>query len=331
MATANLHATITLLFIILPLLLFSTTTVAFSISRSFSSSTTPSTFIKLQRQQHNQPLISRRLRHVVMMTDGHEDTTNNNSKATRYETTDINKNKANNIRILGICGGIGSGKSTACKLMVESLGCLALIDADKLAHSVYSPGSTAANEIIAEFGQEVVVMLQPPHSDDDDKGEAESSIVEIDRKKLGSIVFSNTDAMSKLETIVWPHVRTKIEERIQDIIQQHQRQQQQQSSDANATIPNNTTNNNIIVVEAALLLETNWHDLFDGLWIIQSTCEVSKQRLITTRGMTEKEALIRIHAQDTRRGIVHAVRNKPPSRRRLNNRIGPLCFLHVPT
>lgn len=237
------------------------------------------------------------------MTDGHEDTTNNNSKATRYETTDINKNKANNIRILGICGGIGSGKSTACKLMVESLGCLALIDADKLAHSVYSPGSTAANEIIAEFGQEVVVMLQPPHSDDDDKGEAESSIVEIDRKKLGSIVFSNTDAMSKLETIVWPHVRTKIEERIQDIIQQHQRQQQQQSSDANATIPNNTTNNNIIVVEAALLLETNWHDLFDGLWIIQSTCEVSKQRLITTRGMTEKEALIRIHAQDTRRGI----------------------------
>jgi hypothetical protein len=44
--------------------------------------------------------------------------------------------------------------------------------------------------------------------------------------------------------------------------------------------------------------------------------------------MTEKEALIRIHAQDTRRGIVHAVRNKPPSRRRLNNRIGPL--LQIP-
>jgi dephospho-CoA kinase len=248
----------------------------------------------------------------------------------RPQGTKLHKNKANNIRILGICGGIGSGKSTACKLMVESLGCMALIDADKLAHSVYSPGSTAANEIIAQFGQDVVVMLQPPHSDNNEEGEAKSSsIVEIDRKKLGSIVFSNTDAMSKLETIVWPHVRTKIEERIQDIIQQQQ--QQQTLSDANATIPNNTTNNNIIVVEAALLLETNWHDLFDGLWIIQSTCEVSKHRLITTRGMTEKEALIRIHAQDTRRGIVHAVRNKPPSRRRLNNRIGPLCFLHVPT
>jgi dephospho-CoA kinase len=187
--------------------------------------------------------------------------------------------------------------------MVESLGCLALIDADQLAHSVYSPGSTAANEIIAQFGQDVVVLLQPPHSDDDDKKGAKSStIVEIDRKKLGSIVFSNTNAMSKLEMIVWPHVRTKIEERIQDIIQQ-QHQQQQTSSDANATIPNNTMNNNIIVVEAALLLETNWHDLFDGLWIIQSTCEVSKHRLITTRDMTEKEALIRIHAQDTRRGI----------------------------
>ena len=100
--------------------------------------------------------------------------------------------------------------------------------------------------------------------------------------------------MTKLETIVWPHVRTKIEERIKDIMQQ-------QSSDANATIPNTT--NNIIVVEAALLLETDWHELFDGLWIIQSTCEVSKQRLVETRGMTEKEALIRIRAQDTRRGI----------------------------
>ena len=164
-AKANLHATITLLFIVILRLLFSTTTVAFSITRS--SSTTLSTFhlfIKLQRQQHNQSLISRRRRQYhVMMTDGHDDTSNTNSKATGYETTDIIKNKVDNIRILGICGGIGSGKSTACKLMVESLGCLALIDADKLAHSVYSPGSMAANEIIAEFGQEVV-MLNPHHT-----------------------------------------------------------------------------------------------------------------------------------------------------------------------
>ena len=47
----------------------------------------------------------------------------------------------------------------------------------------------------------------------------------------------------------------------------------------------------------------DYHELFDGLWIIQSTCEVSKQRLVETRGMTEKEALIRIRAQDTRLGI----------------------------
>jgi len=297
---ANLHATTTLLFIVLPLL-FATSTVAFSITRS-SSSTTPSTLnllIKPERQQHNQPIIARRRRHYhVMRTDG-PDTTDNNSKMGYEEedtTTNIkNKKKVDNVKILGICGGIGSGKSTACNLMVESLGCMALIDADKLAHSVYGPGSIAANEIIAEFGQDVV-MLQPPHSSDDEDEGAES-IVEIDRKKLGSIVFSNSDAMSKLEMIVWPHVRIKIEERIQDILQQ----QEQQSSDTNATIPNTT--NNFIVVEAALLLETNWHDLFDGLWIIQSSCEVSKQRLIETRGMTEKEALIRIHAQDTRRGI----------------------------
>lgn len=297
MKKAQANLTTTLLFIVLPLL-FSTTTVAFSVTRS--SSSTLYLLIKPQRQQHNQALITRRRRdYRVMIIDGGPDTTDNNSKMGNEEddtTTNImNEKKIDNVKIIGICGGIGSGKSTACKLMVESLGCMTLIDADKLAHSVYEPGSAAAQEIIAEFGQEVV-GLQPPHSSDEEG--AESIVVEIDRKKLGSIVFSNPAAMTKLETIVWPHVRNKIEERIKDIMQQWQ---QQKSSDTNATIPNTT--NNIIVVEAALLLETNWHDLFDGLWIIQSTCEVSKQRLIATRGMTEKEALIRIHAQDTRRGI----------------------------
>ena len=111
------------------------------------------------------------------------------------------------MKILGVCGGIGSGKSTACELMVDRLGCAGRIgelntcsydvsshictrlthqrvsipDADKLAHVVYEPGSKALQEIVSEFGQDIV-----------DK----SSNGLIDRKKLGAIVFSDANAMS---------------------------------------------------------------------------------------------------------------------------------------
>jgi dephospho-CoA kinase len=239
---------------------------------------------------------------------GHD--ADNNPERTGHEHTATKIGREGETKILGVCGGIGSGKSTACKLMVDSLGCVASIDADMLAHAVYRPGSKASEEIISEFGRDVVLPRQHCQISATSDDEEEEYIVEIDRKKLGSIVFSNAAAMSKLEEIVWPHVRTKIEERIKDIIMLEQQQQQQhQSSDANAIATASNTKNNIIVVEAALLLETDWHDLFDGLWVIQSTCEVAKRRMVETRGMTEDEALVRIRAQDTRRGIGRKLTN----------------------
>ena len=89
---------------------------------------------------------------------------------------------------------------------------------------------------------------------------------------------------------MWPHVRTKIEDRIGTIKEQHQKEIE-------------STTNKIIIVEAALLLETDWHDLLDGLWVIQSSPHVAVQRLKDNRGLTEEEALTRIKAQEKRRGI----------------------------
>ena len=86
---------------------------------------------------------------------------------------------------------------------------------------------------------------------------------------------------------MWPHVRDKIEERIDDI----------------KSHPPDTVSHNIIIVEAALLLETDWHDLLDGLWVVQASHPVAVQRLKEHRGLSEEEALVRIHAQETRRGI----------------------------
>eukprot|EP00956_Cyclotella_meneghiniana_P002777 scaffold3275_cov70-Cyclotella_meneghiniana.AAC.4 len=177
------------------------------------------------------------------------------------------------VKILGVCGGIGSGKSTACKLMVDVLGCVDRIDADLLAHDVYEPGSQSLKDIVAEFGDDILTTDNA-----------------IDRKKLGSIVFGDSNAMLRLEQIVWPHVRTKIEDKIGTIKEQHQKE-------------NESRTNNIIIVEAALLRETNWHDLLDGLWVIQSSPHVAVQRLKDNRGLTEEEALTRINAQQKRRGI----------------------------
>lgn len=92
---------------------------------------------------------------------------------------------------------------------------------------------------------------------------------------------------------MWPHVRTKIEDRLSKIKEQHQKME-------------DGAQNDIIVVEAALLLETNWHDLLDGLWVIQSSPSVAVRRLMENRGLTEEEAMTRISAQQTRRGIGNA-------------------------
>jgi dephospho-CoA kinase len=107
-------------------------------------------------------------------------------------------------------------------------------------------------------------------------------------------------------------VRTKIEERIHDITLHHC-QQSPPVKGANSGDYNDEQSTNacsltkdIIIVEAAILLETDWHDLMDGLWVVQSSEDVAKSRLIQNRGMTEEEALLRIRAQQKRKGIVVA-------------------------
>ena len=69
--------------------------------------------------------------------------------------------------------------------------------------------------------------------------------------------------------------------------------------------------NEIIIVEAALLLETDWHDLLDGgLWVVQASPSVAMKRLMENRGLTEEEAMVRIKAQQKRRGFGGSVEGK---------------------
>lgn len=140
-------------------------------------------------------------------------------------------------------------------------------EADSIAHSVYHPDSNAVIDIASEFGSHVL----------DENGA-------IDRKKLGEIVFADPDQMSKLEYIVWPHVKKEIKEKIDTLRREHK-------------------TGGVVVLEAAVLLDAGWEDLLDGLWVVTSSTPLALERLVQNRGFSQEEAQKRIEAQQQRRGI----------------------------
>ena len=175
------------------------------------------------------------------------------------------------VRVLGVCGGIGSGKTAACKILVSELNCLAHIDSDAMAHTIYEKGSEALSAVVAEFGSDLIDPVSG----------------EIDRQKLGAIVFADIRDMQKLERIVWPHVQTKIAAEIEQ-----------------AKVGWETSNNTpVIVVEAAVLLDAGWQDFLDGVWVVSVPQAQAIQRLQANRGLSVEDAEKRIAAQQVRRGI----------------------------
>jgi dephospho-CoA kinase len=118
----------------------------------------------------------------------------------------------------------------------------------------------------------------------------------IDRKKLGSIVFADRDAMRTLEALIWPQVQSEIEKRIQRI-----RSEWLTSSSNDASL---SFKEPVVVVEAAVLLDAGWqHTFLDAVWVITVSQEVALHRMMETRGLSREEALKRIEAQQSRRGI----------------------------
>jgi dephospho-CoA kinase len=151
-------------------------------------------------------------------------------------------------------------------------------DADTLAHTVYSPGSQAVRDIVKAFGDEV---LQEDNAD------------VIDRKKLGAIVFADRAQMLKLEHIVWPHVKTELKQRIDQVRDEWMAQ-------GKTTVEGQFP---FVVLEAAVLLDAEWDDMLDGTWVVTTATSTALDRLMETRGLSKEEAEKRISAQESRRGI----------------------------
>ncbi len=160
-------------------------------------------------------------------------------------------------KVIGLTGGIGSGKSTVSQCLAE-LGAK-IIDADKVGHEVFKPNTEAWREVVATFGQEI---LTP-------RGE-------IDRKKLGKIVFSKPESLSRLNRIMHP--------RIIDMIKAQIEEYRQQGVD-------------VVVLEAAILIEANWTSLADEVWVTVAPEVMVLERLKQQRGLEEKQTLARIRSQ----------------------------------
>jgi dephospho-CoA kinase len=162
------------------------------------------------------------------------------------------------VTVIGLTGGIGSGKSTTSRLLGE-LGA-EVIDADQVGHRIYLPETPAWREIVEAFGKEVLA--------------ADGS---VDRRKLGPIVFGDTQALQTLNRITHGKIFAYIQGQI-DYIRQH-------------------TPDRVVVVEAAILLEAGWRALVEQLWVVVATEEVVIARLQASKRFTAEQVRARINAQ----------------------------------
>ncbi len=159
--------------------------------------------------------------------------------------------------VIGLTGGIASGKSAVAKLLVERGA--AVVDADLLSRKVVEPGQPALAELVARFGAAILT--------------AEG---QLDRKRLGAIAFGDEAARRDLNGITHPRIAAASAKAIAEW------------SDAGA---------NVVFYEAALLVENRTYTGLAGLVVVSAPTEVQEARIVIRDGLTIDEARARIAAQ----------------------------------
>jgi dephospho-CoA kinase len=165
---------------------------------------------------------------------------------------------ATHIPVIGLTGGIGTGKSTVTH-MLAALGA-AVIDADQVGHQIYLPEMPAWQELVATFGD---VILNPDRT--------------INRPALGKIVFADPEALRTLNRIVHP----KMFDRMAELIAAQR---------AQGSMP-------AIVIEAAVLIEANWTPLVDYVWVVVAAEAMVIERLAQQRHLSADQVRARLAAQ----------------------------------
>jgi dephospho-CoA kinase len=165
--------------------------------------------------------------------------------------------------VIGLTGNIATGKSVV-RRMLEHLGAYT-IDADALSHRVISKGAPGYQPVLDTFGK---WLLDPDG--------------QINRSKLGHLVFADKDALKQLEEIIHPYVRQAI-----DILSKRASQ-------------------SVIVIEAIKLLESELRNRCDTIWVTDAPQQVQVERLMRKRGMSHDEALQRVQVQSAQKDKIAA-------------------------
>lgn len=198
------------------------------------------------------------------------------------------------MKVVGLTGGIASGKSTVSN-QIKEFG-IPIIDADKIAREIVKPDSKILNEIALEFGSDIL-----------------SKDGTLNRKKLGGIVFNDPFMLEKLNNITHPVIRKEILLAISRLRESGEK---------------------ICVVDAAILIEGKFTDLVDYIILIYVDVKNQISRLISRDNISEGEALKRINSQMTfeeKRVYADFVldnnKNLEYTKKQLNNIINELLLL----
>ena len=161
------------------------------------------------------------------------------------------------MKIVGLTGGISSGKSTVSSYLKQLK--IPVIDADEVARKVVEPNSQGAREIRKAFGSDVF--------------EEDGS---LNRQKLGALIFSNTENRQKLDDLLQPLIKIMILDEIEEYRQKGE---------------------NMIVLDLPLLFEKQYEELCEEIIVVYVPRELQLERLMKRNQYTKQEALSRIDSQ----------------------------------
>lgn len=161
------------------------------------------------------------------------------------------------MKVLGITGGIGCGKSTVIDILKENYQCY-IINTDQIAAELMKKDNLAYEKVVEYFGEEIL----------DEDGE-------INRKKLASRVFKSEMDLLKLNSFTHPLVREEV------ITQVHQMREMAETEPEKAP--------ELVIIETALPYEARLKEYCDEIWYVTASLEVRKERLMSSRNYSDEK------------------------------------------
>lgn len=160
--------------------------------------------------------------------------------------------------VVGLTGGIASGKSTVSRILADAGA--RIIDADKIARKVVAPGASAYDAIVRAFGKSILLANG-----------------QIDRKRLGRIIFNDPHQKAILDAIVHPKVFGRLKEQVAEYAGQ--------------------SPDHVIIVDIPLLFETGAYEDMTEIIVVYVPESIQLKRLMKRDGIDQNEAMARIRSQ----------------------------------